>query len=328
MWAFEAYAEGLVVTTADGAESSSPAAPPRYLQKTTRNNDLFDASGKPLAASEMHDATTWRTHHAFGGRCALVKASTQGGSSTGERGRQPVEAALASSSSPCWAEQAWSAYQTWCIAFRLRSVTAEEPHILLSVAPAYYPLLTSPTGETREPDAATLASLPAAPSSEEQHHYNRRLLDTPLIWEEAYALSVECTPQGMFLWSDHYELFGKKIADRCLEVHQCKIGDSAEMPAEAPHPTAELPVQSYSAAVRLRFSTAGAAADTPLPALAVDLQKPSSFVHPASGAAKGADDALWQHIVDIPLPMDGVAMKASFRPHVTLLESGDSVEIL
>lgn len=324
MWAFEAYADGLSVT-APGAESKTTSAPPQELHKTSRNNDLFDASGKPLAPDAVHDVTTWRTHHAFGGRCALVHQTPQSVHEDSASNAAAATHAPAYPSGPSWAEQAWTAYQNWSIAFHLHSVTAEEPHILLSVAPAYFPMLSSPTGETLVPDAATQDSLPAAPSAEEQQHYNNRLLDTPLIWEEAYALSVECTPRGMFLWSNHWELFGKKISDRCLEVEK--------------HSAVEAPLQSYNAGVRLRFNSTSAAAlatnaeatttVASTPVLAVDLRAPASLPQPLAVAiSKEGDEALWQHVMDIPLPMDAIAHKSAFRPHVTLLESGDSVHII
>ncbi|KPA82196.1 hypothetical protein ABB37_03318 [Leptomonas pyrrhocoris] len=325
MWGFEAYSEGLETTA--GAESKISVEPPRELHKTSRNNDLFDVSGKPLTASDMQDATTWRTHHAFSGRCALVKPAEKG-KSNGNSRDATAESPPPQRSRPSWAEEAWAAYQNWTIAFRLRSTTAEEPHVLLSVAPAYFPLLCSPTGEMSAPDAETLASLPAAPSSQEQEHYNHRLLDTPLIWEEAYALSVECTTRGMFLWSDHWELFGKRIADRCLEV-QTKPKEIAEVAAAATaEGAASPPLQSYSSAVRLRFKSlpsTEAAAEPHPPVLTVDVQAAGSVV---SGATNWVDNAVWQHVADVPLPMDALAQRSSFRPHVTLLESGDSAEIL
>ncbi|KPI87486.1 hypothetical protein ABL78_3435 [Leptomonas seymouri] len=328
MWAFEAYAEGLV--TMVDAESDVSEKPPRQLHKTSRNNDLFDASGKPLMASDMHDATTWRTHHAFGGRCAIIKPFVEDGKGKSSPDSR-AERCSPHPSGPSWAEQAWAAYQSWSIAFRLRATTSEEPHILLSVAPAYFPLLTLPTGEAREPDAETLASLPAAPTAQEQKHYNNRLLGTPLIWEEAYALSVECTPRGMFLWSDHWELFGKKIADRCLEVQEkTKEVDEASSAVVA-EGTASPHRQSYSGAVRLRFNvqhSTDATAEPHPPSLAVDVQAPVSLVNPGVGTANWADNAMWQHVRDIHLPMDALALKTSFRPHVTLLEGGASAEIL
>lgn len=317
MWAFEAYAEGLRTTLAEAKASSEP---PRQLHKTSRNNDLFDAAGKPLAAHELHNVTTWRTHHAFGGRCALVKAQ--------EGKESDAAVAVASRTGPQrWAEQAWAAYQDWSVSFSLRSTTAEEPHILLSVAPAYVPLLSSPTGETLEADAATLSSLPAAPTAQEQQHYDNRLLDTPLIWEEAYTLSVECTPRGMFLWSDQWELYGKKIADRCLEVQK-----KPEMPVDADDAAvAGAALQTFAAAVRLRFhapSSDDASSKLTPAVLAVDLQESPALTDVKSSAAKRVDDAMWRHVMDIPLPLDALARRTAFRPHVSLLESGDSVELI
>ncbi|KAL7696281.1 hypothetical protein NQL31_005723 [Lotmaria passim] len=327
MWAFEAYAEGLV--TAAAVEPEAAEKPPRQLHKTSRNNDIFDVDGKPLAASKRHEATTWRTHHSFSGRCALVKPAAYDGWSGEANGAAPTCPPYPSG--PSWAEQAWAAYQSWSVTFSLHSATADEPHILLSVAPAYFPLLSSPTGETLTPDAKTLASLPAAPSAQEQKHYNNRLLDTPLIWEEAYALSVECTPRGLFLWSDHWELYGKKILDRCLEVQKGAPRPAGDAVVDF---SVNQPLRSYSGAVRLRFNAAdverGAeeGADSHPAVLAVDIQTPASQVSLAASTTKGAEEVQWQHVVDVPLPMDALARKAAFRPHVTLLESGDSVAII
>ncbi|KAG5468212.1 hypothetical protein LSCM1_02189 [Leishmania martiniquensis] len=343
MWGFDAYAEGLAalpnsdgVSLADFTSEREVAAPPRYLCKQNRNGDVFDAQGNLLSAAEAHSATTWRTHHAFSGRCAFVKETAAAGGTTA-----PCFTA------PTWAEQAWTAYQSWSVVFRLRSVTTDEPHILLSVAPAYFPNLVSITGETRKADAATLASLPGAPSAEEEAIYNKRILETPLIWEEPYALSVECTPHGVFLWSDHWGIFGKKVADRCMEARQegeKRSGMAKLFSPDSPLSSMEADELSaptvYDAALRLRWNATDAGAEssadgvparTVTPTLSVELKTASD--NEAGGAAvttrtKGAGQDLWQHLVELPLPLDNVARKAAFRPYVTLMESGDAVEVV
>ncbi|KAG5493907.1 hypothetical protein JKF63_01739 [Porcisia hertigi] len=328
MWGFEEYAEGLSIftekydapltgTTPEGG-SAAPLPPPRHLYKQNRNNDLFNAQGKLLNTTEAQGATTWRTHHAFSGRCALVNLSA------------PADDAVSHPLNPSsWAEQAWTAYQNWSISFHLRSTATDEPHILLSVAPAYFPNLVSSTGERHEADAATLASLPCAPSAEEEVMYNKRILETPLIWEEPYALSVDCTPHGVFLWSDHWGIFGQKISERCLELHADNAGENE---------TATMPF--YDAALRLRWnangaenpsSTDGVCVRGVTPTLTVELKKTSD--NAADGATSTArvekmKQEVWQHLIDLPLPLDYVALKAAFRPYVTLMEGGDSVELL
>ncbi|CBZ37619.1 hypothetical protein, conserved [Leishmania donovani] len=346
MWGFEAYAEGLSTTpnihgahltgVAPQEGEAAPLAPPRYLWKKNRNNYLFDAQGKLLGAAEAHSPTIWRTHHAFSGRCALVNptAPVTGG------------AAAQSFGAPGWAEQAWTAYQSWSVGFRLSSTTTDEPHILLSVAPAYFPNLVSATGEIRKADAATLASLPCAPSAEEEVIYNKRMLETPLIWEEPYALSVECTTHGVFLWSDHWGIFGRKIADRCLEARQDNVRQSgiATLPSPDPSPSSaaageELALVAYDAALRLRWnaagpgsksSTDGGSARAVAPTLSVELKTSGDAA--AGGAAPTCEEKvgeeLWQHLIDLPLSLDEVACKAAFRPYVTLMEGGDAVELL
>ncbi|KAG5493145.1 hypothetical protein GH5_01882 [Leishmania sp. Ghana 2012 LV757] len=343
MWGFDAYAEGLSTTPntdgaplADTTAKEGAAAPPRCLCKQNQNRDVFDVQGNLLNTSEAHSATTWRTHHAFSGRCALVNEATAAGG-----------AAAHCFTAPDWAEQAWTAYQSWSVAFRLRSITTDEPHILLSVAPAYFPSLVTVTGGTREADAATLASLPGAPSAEEEVIYNKRMLETPLIWEEPYALSVECTPNGVFLWSDHWGIFGKRVADHCMEVRRGAARQSgmAKLPSPGP-PLAsaaadERPAPTiYDAALRLRWSatgtgnqssTDGVPASAATPTLSVELKLASADEAGRTAATtcvEGVGEDLWQHLVNLPLPLDEVARKAAFRPYVTLMEGGDAVELL
>ncbi|CBZ30271.1 conserved hypothetical protein [Leishmania mexicana MHOM/GT/2001/U1103] len=346
MWGFEAYAEGLSTTpnrhgaplagVAPQEGEAAPLAPPRYLWKKNRNNYLFDAQGKLLGAAEVHNPTIWRTHHAFSARCALVSPTVP---PTGGAGAQSFGA-------PGWAEQAWTAYQSWAVGFRLSSTATDEPHILLSVAPAYFPNLVSATGEIHKANAATLACLPCAPSAEEEDLYNKRMLETPLIWEEPYALSVECTTHGVFLWSDHWGIFGRKIADRCLEVRQgeAKRSGIPTLPSPDPSPSSaaadeEVAPVVYDAALRLRWSTAGTGSQSTtdggssravVPTLSVELKTSGDAA--AGGAATTREEKvgeeLWQHLVDLPLSLDEVACKAAFRPYVTLMEGGDSVELL
>ncbi|KAK7200806.1 hypothetical protein NESM_000139000 [Novymonas esmeraldas] len=348
MWAFEAFAEGLTATSKPGSAADTAAAaaaslsPPRHLYKKNRNNDLFDAHGKLLDAAGAHLVTTWRTHHAFSGRCALVcpGGTGDGGSAT---------ATARSFGGPRWAEQARAAYQDWSIAFRLRANAADEPHILLSVAPAYFPNLVSATGETLAASPETLASLPSAPCAEEEVVYDRRVLETPLIWEEPYALSVECTPHGVFLWSDHWSIFGKKIADRCLELRHRVAGRSGAPTSpvsDPPTPAAGEADASafYDAALRLRWSVPEATQQrsaTTAPTLSVDLKTSDSGSNTAStaaaaaatagtaaGSASSADEGSWRCLIDLSLPLDDVSSRAAFRPYVTLMEGGDAVELL
>lgn len=326
MWGFDAFADGLS-TAAKDSDSPDTAAPPQQLHKHYRNNDLFDAGGKLLDAETAHHATTWRSHHAFSGRCALVSPIAAADQQQQQRRAFHV---------PAWAEQSWSAYQSWSAGFRLRSVAADEPHILLSIAPAYFPNLVSATGDTREADAATLASLPCPPSAEEEAIYHHRVLETPLIWEEPYALSLECTPHGLFLWSDQWGIFGKKVADRCLEVRSDPsvspgTGDAAVEGASSAQPC-------FAAALRLhwRAGAGGSSAGTPAaptqPTLTVELQTVEADAattgSTTSVTTERGGNAVWQQVIELPLPLDGVSAKAAFRPYVTLMEGGDSVELL
>ncbi|GET92226.1 hypothetical protein, conserved [Leishmania tarentolae] len=345
MWGFEAYAEGLYTApNSSGAPLSDvapqkgdavPLAPPRYLWKKNKNNDLLDAQGKLLTPTEAYNPTIWRTHRAFSGRCALVNPTA-----TATNGM-----ASQSFGAPGWAEQAWASYQSWSVGFRLSSKATEKPHILLSIAPAYFPNLVSATGEIRPVDAATLASLPSAPSAEEEVIYKKRMLETPLIWEEPYALSVECTANGVFLWSDHWGIFGRKIADRCLEVRQGEVarGGIATRASPSPSPSSAaddtLAWVAYDAALRLRWNVAGTgnqsnsdgrSAGAGTPTLSIELRTRAGAAE--GGAATVRDEKvgkeLWQHLTDLPLSLDDVASKATFRPYVTLMEGGDSVELL
>ncbi|ORC93548.1 uncharacterized protein TM35_000014250 [Trypanosoma theileri] len=233
-WVFERLADGLFL---------GPRHPLRHLCKLHRQGVLLDRNGTPLTADNIHTATTWRSHHAFSGRCGLrVDQQQQQQQGEGEgKGKEredegenskqqtlqknansygggdvPQPETVLEESGEAIVSQSPDDYRTWIADFHLLS-KSDEPHVLLSVAPHFLPLQGNTTEE----------KVWHSPTKEDQEIYDKRMLETPLIWEEPMTLSVDCTSNGMYLWSEEWGFFGEKIADSCFEqqVHRRVVGD-------------------------------------------------------------------------------------------------------
>lgn len=337
MWAFEKIADGLFLRHGSAAPSDASAAAsklPRILLKKSGSNDIFDAHGKPLGSDEQQQATTWRSHHAFSGRCAIVDVAPL----AEHAGPQHVEqqqhqASEETPQSLLWVQHTWQAYRLWDAQLKLQATAAEEPSFLVSVAPYYYPYNG---GKEYNSDAAFQSSEAGTsardidlltPSVEERVMYDRRLLETPLIWEEPYTLSVECSPRGVFLWSDQWSLYGKKIADHCL----IKRDSGARISTSAPNDNGGK--VEYEGAVRLQWSIentpvdqTGSTTATLTVATAVP-EMPGGDDHHCGEATSPQEGLRWMMVAELPLPLQNLSARAVFVPHVTLMESGDSAEL-
>lgn len=53
---------------------------------------------------------------------------------------------------------------------------------------------------------------------ETEEQYDNRTLSTPLLWEEPRSFLFDCRRSGLYLWSEEAGVFGRKVADRCLET--------------------------------------------------------------------------------------------------------------
>ncbi|KAH9577563.1 hypothetical protein LSM04_008303 [Trypanosoma melophagium] len=218
-WVFERIADGLFL---------GPRRPLRHLCKSHRRGIMLDRSGVPLTADNTAAATTWRSHHAFSGRCGLYLDQQRESEQQRERkeeernekqehvqnsvnrnggGDVPQPETVWEGGGETIVSQSPDDYCTWIADFHFFS-TSDEPHVLLSVAPHYAPL----QGNTTEEE-----SIWRPPTQEEKEIYDKRMLETPLIWEEPMTLSVDCTANGMYLWSEEWGFFGEKIADTCFE---------------------------------------------------------------------------------------------------------------
>lgn len=345
LWAFDEVAEGLLAWGAErlsafssSSLSSSPPPPAARGEKKLRvfkpdsNRTLFGVDGKPLTAEEASVASTWRSHHAFSARCAPFARNSGDGA---EKGCGTPELTL-------------SACRDWTVDFRVRSAEAD-PHVLLSVAPYYLPPTTTAFGVQDSVAAALPAQPTTAPllptSVEEKTHYDQRMLGTPLIWEEPYTLSLECTKAGLHVWSDHWQLFGRKIASVGLTA----VGKETSSTTPPPQPTPSSPasaVPQYEGYVRLRWHRVGDAqtvankesahsGDKAVVSVSVGTLRSGDASSQCAGANAKEQTSLsgppleWQlvHETNVDLDGDGVA-RALFVPYVTLLEGGDEVSIL
>ncbi|EKG05011.1 hypothetical protein TCSYLVIO_003923 [Trypanosoma cruzi] len=195
----------------------------RQLSRLHQRNAILDSNGMTLTGDLAAEATTWRSHHAFSGRCGLsVKRSPEPHDNRDEArrngGGDVPHPEKMFPSYECIISRSPNDYRAWAVDFHLQS-TSEEPHVLLSVAPYYAPLQSNLVegGRSWRP-----------PTTEEQEMYDKRMLETPLIWEEPMTLSLDCTNNGMFLWSEEWKIFGEKIADNCFSRRsQSRGGDDS-----------------------------------------------------------------------------------------------------
>ncbi|KAG8344967.1 hypothetical protein TRVL_04206 [Trypanosoma vivax] len=152
------------------------------LMRTRQNEVLLDAEGQPMESENALTASTvWRTHRAFSGRCGLCV-------SDGE-----VSAVSESAED----------YRAGEVNFCLRSA-GKRPHVLISLVPHY---VRQEKGEWNH-DAFPCC----LPTAVEQDEYDRKMMETPLIWEEPLTFSVECTADGMYVWSDECGVYGEKVS--------------------------------------------------------------------------------------------------------------------
>lgn len=214
-FAFEGVAEGLCSTLTHppkrtwitDRETYNQWNPSKWVSRVLASDGFTDSKGKPLTENEAQKITTWRTYNSFSARCGVAKVHgvTQFGLSISE-----VRVAEISSLMPLWLSRQPADYRSWTVEYYLRS-SAELPSILVSVGPYFYPY-TSEIGLLRRGrPLRPFDPLPASP--EERNTFDRKMLQTPLIWEEPYTVSVELNHEAILLWSDTWEVFGQRLSD-------------------------------------------------------------------------------------------------------------------
>nr|CCD13041.1 unnamed protein product [Trypanosoma congolense IL3000] len=204
-WVFESAAQGLHMER-------------RRLLKPNGIHNLIDINGAPFkCAADAAEATLWRTHHAFSGRCGIGEAAGNNAEQSDSYGGLHDDIGANGPPTSHTAEN----YRDWTVNLHLRSYSAE-PHVLVSVAPHCLPSRGKGSSfvdsvYAKDEGACRWPRDWGPQTKEEQSAYDAAVLGTPLIWEEPLVLSVECTTAGMFLWSEDYEMYGEKVADRCFE---------------------------------------------------------------------------------------------------------------
>lgn len=355
-WVFDQAAPGLIVSklrkwwntthggdASVGGEESSRAV---WLRKVHNSNVLFDSTGsRELSKEEACALTTWRSHHAFSGRCMLSKPPEEKHATTTAAAKSDSEA-VGSARIVTDSE----AYRHWEVRFLLRS-TNEEPTTLLSVAPYYLPYSAAIDLLSNAPAVKEgLCKGWTSPSADNRRQYDKRIMETPLIYEEPYTFSVECTPQGMFLWSDHWKLWGDKIAPRCYEAGTFTLNPTTGSSTPG-GPTRVSGHQSY---VRLQWrvdpptdgasSTAAtlsvslgqtchdsvqgvafhASSTPPRTPISVD----TDVNHTSTSVSSPSSDFYWQNVYSTKLDIEDHASHALFVPYATLMEGGDQVILI
>lgn len=329
-WRFEVVADGLDVT---------PSA--MEVAKRVGNNALFDADGAPLSAEAAEKASTWRSHHSFSGRCSLRQEASEANNIHTTTAATAVD------------------YDDWSVGFHLRSATAD-PHMLVSVAPRYFPYAGAssfmpPADNSSKQETVNgsdgsngsssgevvgAAKVPflSAPSAEEQGIYIRRMLETPLIYEEPYAISVECNARGLFVWSDQWAIHGKRIATTCI-VPSGRGGGGGDDNINTDIKTEGFVKLSWWMPRHTAASEAAHQQQTPVASVAVSLGGYSSEgtldtsantngSSPSSSSASGSV-VQWQQVFETTLELeDALAGTAAFVPYVTMIEAGESVRII
>eukprot|EP00796_Vickermania_ingenoplastis_P007230 gene7230-5081_t len=182
--------------------------PSKWITRELDTSALCGPDGKPLSDADKESVSTWRTNKSFSGRCGLGVRNAVVTPNLQESDERVAEIR---SVVPQWLSQAPHEYRNWSAQFYLRS-SAELPNILLTVAPYYFPYTAELdlAGPLRGP-VKPFDPLPSTP--EERWAFDRKMLHTPLIWEEPYALSFEVNKDGIFLWSETWELYGTKVGE-------------------------------------------------------------------------------------------------------------------
>ncbi|RNF27021.1 uncharacterized protein Tco025E_00705 [Trypanosoma conorhini] len=346
-WSFDRVAEGLLFSDL------------RQLSRRHPQDAMLDVNGVPLARGRATEVHTWRSHHAFSGRCGLsVKRPTEPSdnreAARRNGGGDVPNPEKMSSSHECTFSRSPDDYRAWEVDFHLQS-TSETPHVLLSVAPQYLPLQSSVVESGRSW---------CPPTAEEQEMYDKRILETPLIWEEPMTLSVDCTTNGIFLWSDEWRMFGEKIADRCFSRRiQSHVG---EYSVDNTGPRSVVREGPYEAFVRLswRMMAAGECDayygekrsfnDSSLPNTCVGPRygevsvflrtsnldqedEVASVMRQRDGGgtvrARGGESVssgaqVWERAGGCAVPGDDVPDEMYFAPYVTLMDAGDEAILL
>ncbi|ESL11780.1 hypothetical protein TRSC58_00462 [Trypanosoma rangeli SC58] len=171
---------------------------------------MLDVNEVPLASEHAIEAYTGRSRHALSGRCGLaVRRPTEKHdyrNAARRNGSGDAPAPEMSLSHEYTILRSPDDYRTWEVDFYLQA-TGENPRVLLSVAPHYLPF------QSRDAESGRFWRPPTA---EDQEMYDKRMLETSFIWEEPMTLSVDCTTNGIFLWSEEWIILGEKIADKCF----------------------------------------------------------------------------------------------------------------
>ncbi|KEG10756.1 hypothetical protein DQ04_03331000 [Trypanosoma grayi] len=319
-WVFDRVADGLFL------QGLRP-----HLSKLHRQDVLLDVNGSLLTGGNAADATTWRSHHAFSGRCGL-RLEQAAVPPTG-----PPAAIVSTSASD---------YRAWVADFHLQS-TSEEPHLLVSVAPHYAPL----QGNTEQGRRAW-----RPPTAEEQDTYDKRMLETPLIWEEPMTISIDCTASGMFLWSEELGYYGEKVAERCFVRRSNENGGDDKATASVGREghfeaflrlswrmaqTGDTDVASTrnsgnsnaEMAVFVRADTTEeggneAPCDVPAADTAKTGGSEAAAARRSGGNGLGDGAYVWRLLWERAVTWHNVPDEVHFTPYVTLMDGGDEVTLL
>lgn len=149
-----------------------------------------------------------RSYMSFSGRCVPARPKCDEATWHSPNPALPAVATPWSSTNP-------KDYSAWYANFFVSSCVTNLPSVLISVAPLFFPYTSelSLLGAGRpsiHPESAS--ALPK--TSEEKDLFEKKMLHTPLIWEEPHTLSIEIRKNGIFLWSDQWKLYGKKISEK------------------------------------------------------------------------------------------------------------------
>ncbi|CCW60579.1 unnamed protein product [Phytomonas sp. EM1] len=361
-----------------------------WIAKCVSSKTLFDAGGRLLSLSAAGFATTWRTHHAFSARCGIMLSQKAAHASSGvvptdhSNSKQTEKVddrivicgdELPFRGTPSWMLRSPRFYRKWKIDLYVRS-TCADPHILISVAPHYY---AYGNGKEMPSDGEERLHLPTEQNDDEENAmiwpcnmeakamYDKRILETPLVYEEPYAISTEFGTNGMFLWSDHWERYGEQVSDHRLQPFFSKedslyqaplplsfILSSSDQKRGAVEKdigrngrTVENTPLGYQGLIRLQWSTVGLRSDTQPhntsvatlsvfvganPPQGAQTSEPGTPSEAANSSPKdlkfSGKDIEWQHAFDTTLELDPEASNLLFVPYATLLECGDEVLLL
>lgn len=232
-FSFEGVAPGLVTSHTNPVkrtwivdrETYNAWNPSRWISRTVAGPSQFlDETGKAISSAEAADAaTTWKTMNSFSGRCGLAKPNSMTRFTSNQ---SDVRRADISTVAPLWLSRSPKDYREWSVQFYLRS-SVELPSILVSVGPYFYPYASEI--DLMGPRGRIQPFSPIPSTAQERYQFDRKMLQTPLIWEEPYTMSVEVNKDGTFFWSDTWELFGVKAGDEGMQDSETGIrfGDIA-----------------------------------------------------------------------------------------------------